>query len=55
MTNEIKIKDRTKIIFELESGKEINVCIRQGKLSIEGESTIIIEPIASNNIKINIP
>ena len=53
MTNEIKIEDRTIIIFQFETGKEISVCIRQGKLVIEGCGTIIIEPIASNNIKIN--
>lgn len=52
--NQIReINDRTIITFKLPSGRKINICLREDKLLIQGETAIIIEPFASNNIKIN--
>lgn len=52
MTNSIEIEhdDRTKVYFKLFLDKEIEVSIRDGKLIIECDSNLIIQPMASNYI-----
>jgi hypothetical protein len=47
---EIREDNRTKVSFKLLNSGRIEISIRNGKLRIEGDTALIIEPRASNLI-----
>jgi hypothetical protein len=50
-SDDIMVSDRTVVRF-LVNGRAITVAIRDGGLRVEAERPIIIEPVASNNVRI---
>ena len=54
MSDEIKVSDRTKVIFQMPDGSEIECAIRKGRLRVEGSSKLVVRPEATNVVSVSV-